>query len=953
MSKQLEPAGGGDVLSLENGLEALRRSPDFNGPVEPLDDHGHANDHFALIYEDRDEQFAAAIPFIRQGLDQNEQCLYIADENSREEVLAAMRDRGLDVDAALESGALTVVTKRDTYLRNGAFEPDDMIAFLDDAIDDAAAAYDGLRVAGEMTWVFGDDPDLASLVEYEGKLNRLLPEENSIALCQYNRERFPADVLIDIVKTHPHLVYDNTVSQNFYYTPPEEFFGPERPDREIDRMLGTLRERTEAKAELQEHKQYLRDLHETTANNDLSFEEMVAQLLELGCERFGLRGGALAHLPSWDGDFRAEVTVGPEMPERPGLLPVQPDDSNFCRHAIQREDATAVSDIVERGWDEDIVYEEIGLRCYFGIRVTAGSDPYGTLWFYDTSPRDEPFTEDERTFLEMMGQWVSNELERTERNQAQQELYDITADGDLSFDEKVDRLLDLGRDRFGLDMGFLLEKEGDRFRVRKTRGTDLEEGIATLSANPDQYCKRTISVDAPVGVEDTAAAGWDDDPLYEQYDLGCYLGTKVTDGTGVYGSVCFAGSSSREIEFTDAEYTFLDLMGQWLSYELDREKRERHLREQNEITADPDRSFEEKLQALFDLGCERFDLDLGAMARVNPETDDFEIEYVSGDSECFEPGVELPLSETYCAAAVEADGPASVSDPAGRGYEDVAVRRELGLQAYLGTCVEVDNGHDRTFFFVADEPRDEEFSEAERTFLHLMGEWVRKELERIEHEGRLQRKNDRLESFASLLAHELRNPVTIGQIYGQQLPEASDAEAVGYVREAFDRIEDMIDVMLVLTRGREAVGERTSVAIGAVAREAWEEVAAPDASLDVTVDRTIRADGTYLRHLFRNLLENAVEHGGADVAVEVGELPTGPAAGFYVADDGAGIPPEDRDDVFEVGYTTASENGGTGLGLAFVEKLADVYGWECAVTESAAGGARFEFRNVDDGSASE
>ena len=207
----------------------------------------------------------------------------------------------------------------------------------------------------------------------------------------------------------------------------------------------------------------------------------------------------------------------------------------------------------------------------------------------------------------------------------------------------------------------------------------------------------------------------------------------------------------------------------------------------------------------------------------------------------------------------------------------------------------------------------------------------------------LEESNERLESFASMLAHELRNPVTIGQIYSQQLPAKSKPEAVDYVTEAFDRIEDMIDVMLVLTRGREAVSERTPIDLADVAREAWDNRTAPEATLEVTIDETIQADETYIRHLFRNLFENAMEHGGAGVTVRVGDLPTG----FYVADDGRGIPADKCDVVFETGYTTAAEQGGTGLGLAYAKELAEVYEWGYTVTESAAGGARFEFTNVD------
>ncbi|MBV0923603.1 PAS domain-containing protein [Halomicroarcula limicola] len=221
--------------------------------------------------------------------------------------------------------------------------------------------------------------------------------------------------------------------------------------------------------------------------------------------------------------------------------------------------------------------------------------------------------------------------------------------------------------------------------------------------------------------------------------------------------------------------------------------------------------------------------------------------------------------------------------------------------------------------------------------------------EQVERESRLEEtvekleaSNERLESFASMLAHEIRNPVTIGQIYSRQLADA-DSEAASYVAEAFDRIEDMIDVMLVLARGNAAVGKPTPVAVADAVEAAWEQVDAAAAELRLSTDRRLQADPRYLQHLFRNLFENAVEHGGDAVAVTVGDLPTG----FYVEDDGTGIPADEVDSVFEPGYTTAAGRGGTGLGLAFVRELARVYGWECTVTESERGGARFEFTGVN------
>jgi PAS domain S-box-containing protein len=215
--------------------------------------------------------------------------------------------------------------------------------------------------------------------------------------------------------------------------------------------------------------------------------------------------------------------------------------------------------------------------------------------------------------------------------------------------------------------------------------------------------------------------------------------------------------------------------------------------------------------------------------------------------------------------------------------------------------------------------------------------------EQVERERRLEESNQRLESFASMLAHELRNPLMIGQMYCHELPADAAPEAVEYITEAFDRIEDMIDVLLVLTTGGNAIETNEPLSLAETAREAWDEVNTHEATLNLDTDARIETDRTYVRHLFQNLFENAVQHGGRDVTVRLGKMEDG----FFVADDGAGIPAAKRGDVFEAGMTTAVDEGGTGLGLAFVQELATVYGWSCRLTESADGGARFEFRGVD------
>ena len=202
----------------------------------------------------------------------------------------------------------------------------------------------------------------------------------------------------------------------------------------------------------------------------------------------------------------------------------------------------------------------------------------------------------------------------------------------------------------------------------------------------------------------------------------------------------------------------------------------------------------------------------------------------------------------------------------------------------------------------------------------------------------LEHQNDRLESFASMLAHELRNPLHVAELYLGQAIEG-DREAAEHVEAAHGRIEEMVEVLLVTARKADANPDTEPVALAAVAGEAWDDVRVQGAELVVETDRTVRANSVHLRHLFENLFKNSVEHGDEGVTIRVGDLETG----FYVEDDGPGIPEDRRERVFDAGYTT----GGIGFGLAFVSRIVETYDWDCTVTEADGGGARFEFTNVE------
>jgi PAS domain S-box-containing protein len=224
--------------------------------------------------------------------------------------------------------------------------------------------------------------------------------------------------------------------------------------------------------------------------------------------------------------------------------------------------------------------------------------------------------------------------------------------------------------------------------------------------------------------------------------------------------------------------------------------------------------------------------------------------------------------------------------------------------------------------------------------------------ERKRHERELERTNERLDEFASVVSHDLRNPLTVGNGYLQAAKDG-DMEALEVVEETHDRMERIVDDALELARQGNTVEETESVDLVTVAERAWATVETGDAALQFDGEGALAADRDRLQRVFENLFRNCVEHGttrDGPVTVTVGiERESGgrdaTLTGFYVADDGPGIPADQRDRVFQSGVT--SNEAGTGFGLAIVESIALAHGWGVTAEESAAGGARFRFAVTD------
>jgi len=561
-----ENEGGTRVLGLDGGVDALRESAEFRGPVEPLKGHEHANDHFALLYDDRAERLAAAVPFLRQGIDAGEKCLYVGDERSLETVADLLRDRGIDVDRAVETGALVFESVTDTYFRDGSFDPESMTEIYEAEIDVATAEFEALRVVAETDWIVESDVPVESFMEYESRINDLFDDADAIALCQYDRERFPAEELIEIVRVHPHLIYDTTVCHNVYYTPPSEFCGPDRPENELDRMLGTLRERAQAKASLHGQTETLRNHHALASRSDLSFDEKLGRFLEIGREYFHLDIGFLSHTATG----RSELidAVGDRELVKSGVTadPVEP----YCRRVLESDGLVAVTDTPAAGWTGDRADD---LDSFIGTTVTVEGERYGTLCFAAREGRDRPFSEAERTFLELTAQWVGYELEREQRharlaalNEMSRDLMD--AETELAIAETT---VDHAAETLALPLTAVARYDRDRGRLETAARTERavdELPTSALSEIPSGPLWEAFTVGETRVVDGDVSGTGDDVTEIAAVPLGSH-GVFVT-ATEAPGGFC------------EAALEFVETTAATVETACGRADRERRLEEQNE-----------------------------------------------------------------------------------------------------------------------------------------------------------------------------------------------------------------------------------------------------------------------------------------------------------------------------------------------------------------------------------
>ena len=255
---------------------------------------------------------------------------------------------------------------------------------------------------------------------------------------------------------------------------------------------------------------------------------------------------------------------------------------------------------------------------------------------------------------------------------------------------------------------------------------------------------------------------------------------------------------------------------------------------------------------------------------------------------------------------------------------------------------------------------EDAFDEADVQLARILAANAETALDRVDRERELARRNEQLEEFASVASHDLRNPLNVAMSHVRTLRDRAGAEAasdggktdddlpadlpdrLASVDDALVRMDTIVDDVLSLSRGGKEVIDPEPVSLASVAEAAWTTAGMAPGELAIEGELGVVAcDRSRLQQVLENLFRNAREHAGEDATVRIGRTDEG----FYVEDDGPGIPERERDDVFESRFTTAA--GGTGFGLTIVRRIVEAHGWSVDIREGRDGGARFEVTGVE------
>jgi hypothetical protein len=182
------------------------------------------NQHVCAFFSSKEEEYRVLMPFIKEGFERGEKAFHVVDPAHRETHLGRLGEAGIKVEEAERRGQLEVRRWQEAYLRDGHFKQERMIELIQEVLREGKAqGYPLTRLVANMEWALEDRPGVDDIVEYESRLNYVLPKYDDVVVCTYDLAKFGAPVVMDILRTHPMVIVGGILQENPFYAEPDAF----------------------------------------------------------------------------------------------------------------------------------------------------------------------------------------------------------------------------------------------------------------------------------------------------------------------------------------------------------------------------------------------------------------------------------------------------------------------------------------------------------------------------------------------------------------------------------------------------------------------------------------------------------------------------------------------------------------------------------------------------------
>ncbi|WP_253737346.1 ATP-binding protein [Halohasta salina] len=353
-----------------------------------------------------------------------------------------------------------------------------------------------------------------------------------------------------------------------------------------------------------------------------------------------------------------------------------------------------------------------------------------------------------------------------------------------------------------------------------------------------------------------------------------------------------------------------------------------------------DDPFESKARQALDVGRAFLDADRGYLARVDADTEYWEVLATAGPGDASQPESGLDYEMSYCRRTLT-EGTVVLHDAPTQGWADDPAFEAQGLHCYHGTRIVVDGEPYGTVCFVAEAPR-EQFSECESLFAELVARLLERELERHTYETELTRQTNLSTVLNRVLRHNLRNKLSVVRGYTQLLADRTgDEDLAAASGTAIDTVDDLIELCEKARKLDRIVGSETDpepIDLSALVTSVAETVDAQYPAATVRVDGEESVTGQVVPSLERaltELVENAAKHGGEAPTVTVRLRIVSNDIEIQISDDGPGIADHEVA-VLESGAETPLIHG-SGLGLWLAHWIVTGHGGSIEATTAETG----------------